>query len=407
MKLLQYLKALADICFLYASFGTLCLIVFSCYSAFAPLFIFPLVVPCAYLLRGKKYRFLAVCPALLVLLFIYSPADVIMPCIVLWYLFFVVKQEQYTYLSYHEIDRFRWQIIALPILILFCMLFGLSTMMAQYTVPCTLLYLLSANLFLRLNRADEKTLASPSFLAAHLLSLGGLLVAAAVLSSAQLRSAVVQVIQFVYLNCVVPLLTAVAMAVFGAIMLVIRLIMWLFGGAAVEEIEALEADYSVMQGLIEESTLNKNVIPTWLSSLATLVMAVVAVAVVWYVIRKMLSGIKKTSQTDGITIIQQKITPESAEKRSLLFRSPRQKVRDEYRSFMRYAKKNGVVFKPSTDTKQLEQKVGYTKATNTLTALYRHARYDETRAITAEQAAEARAARKDIQSSEKTNPPCL
>ncbi|MFI3169341.1 MAG: hypothetical protein R3Y06_05295 [Faecalibacterium sp.] len=407
MKLLQYLKALADISFLYASFGTLCLMLFSSNSAFAPLFIFPLVVPCAYPLRGKKYRFLAVCPALFVLLFVQSPADIIMPCIVLWYLFLVVKHEQYTYLSYHEIDRFRWQIIALPILVLLCMLFGLSAMLAQYTLPCTLLYLLSANLFLRLNRADEKTLASPRFLMVHLLSLGGLLVAAAVLSSEQLRSAVVQVIQFIYLHCVVPLFTAVAMAVFWVIMLVIRVIIWLFGGAEVEEIAALEADYSVMQGLTEESTLNENVIPTWLSSFATLVMVVVVVAVVWYVIRKMLSGIKKTSQMDGITITQQKITPEAVEKRGFLFRSPRQKVRAEYRAFMRHAKAHGIVISSSIDTTQLEQKVGCTKATTTLTALYRHARYDETRAIAPEQAAAARAARKKIQAGEKTNPPRL
>ncbi len=396
MKLLQYLKALSDLSFLYAMFGTLFVLILGANTAFAPVFVLALVLPLGYALRGKAIRFLAFAPALLTLFFVHSMADAIMPLVGVCYLFSLLKSEAYHYTPYHEVDRFHHQIIAPPLLILCCTLFGLGNVMANYTIPMVIVYLISVNLFLRFIRADATTLAQPSFLAAHLCSLGALFVGAIVLSSRQLRSAIFSVLQYIYNMIVAPVLVGIAMVVFYSLSFFIRILMWLFGGVTLEESAAAEADYSLVQGISEESGLTDFSAPTWLEWVVTIVFALVVGALIWYVLRKMLSGTRQKKDDDFVTVTQQNIAANKPEKRPLLPRTPRQKVRAYYASLMRHAKKKGIRVTRAMDTAQLAQKLGADANVTALTAAYRHARYDETRAISPVELADAKEALKAI-----------
>ncbi len=402
MKLLQYLKALADLSFLYAMVGTLLVLAAGANASLLPVFVLAFVLPLAHTMRGKPYRFVALAPALLLLPFvIQGVADAIMPLAGVCYLFFAIKAEAYQYTHYHEVDRFHHQIIALPILIAFFALFGFADAMAAFTLPLALLYLLSTNLFLRLLRADATTLAQPSFLAAHLGSLIALLIGAAVLSSSTLRSAVFSVLHFLYASVLVPLLVSIAMAVFYALSFVIQIIMWLFGDVELEEVAAAEADYSIAEALTESSGFVDYNAPTWLEWCLTIGFAVLIALLIWWLLRYMLSGVRQKKGDGFVTITQQRITPQAAEPSPLLALTPRQKVRRTYAAFMRHAKKQGIRITRATDTTQLAQQFGETPHTTTLTAAYRHARYDETREVSPQEATAAKAALRAMKQKQK------
>lgn len=401
MKLLQYLKALADISFLYAIFGTLFALLFGCDIAFLPMFLLPIILPLAHALTGKAYRFLAFAPAVLLVFVVTSLTDALVPLVALAYLFFAIKSEQYRYVPYQESERFQHQIIALPFLVGFAALFGFGALLASFTLPVIIVYLVGTNLFLRLIRADAATLAQPSFLGAHLFSLVALLMAAALLSSQQFRGAVVAAISFLYNGIIVPVLLGIGMVIMYAIMAVMYFIMWLFGGVELEEVESVMADYSIMSDVTEESVLNQNVVPAWVETALMVGVALLILALAAYIIRKMLSGTKQNKGDGFVTITTQSITPDAGEKRPLLSLTPRQKVRASYASFMRYAKKNGIHITRATDTAQLARQVGITPDTTTLTEAYRHARYDEVGEVTPAEAAAAKAALKAVKAKQK------
>ncbi len=329
MKLLQYLKALADISFLYAIVGSIFAIALGGSIAILPMFLLPVILPLGYALRGKACRFLAFAPALL----LFFVGDVVggftsnlasgitcalMPIVALCYLALAIKGEQYHYIPYQEVERFHHQLIAFPFLLGFAALFGFGTLLSSFTLPVIIVYLVSTNLFLRLIRADAATLAQRGFLGAHLVSLVALLAAAALLSSQQLRSAIFAVISFVYNGIVVPILVGIGMVILYAIMAVTYFLMWLFGGITLEEAASATADYSVLSDIAEESTLNQNVVPAWVETALTLAAALLIIALVVYLIRKMLSGFQQKKADDFITITTQSIAPEPREKAPLL-----------------------------------------------------------------------------------------
>ncbi len=402
MKLLQYLKALADLSFLYAMVGTFLVLAAGANASLAPVFLLALVLPLAHTMRGKAYRFVALAPALLLLpLVIQGVADAVMPLAGVCYLFCAIRAEAYQYTHYHEVDRFHHQLIALPILIGFCALFGFSATMASFTLPLALLYLLSTNLFLRLMRADATTLAQPSFLVAHLGSLVALLVGAAVLSSNGLRSAVLGVLHFLYASVLVPVLVGIAMAVFYALSFIIQIIMWLFGDVELEEVAAAQADYSIAQELTESSGFVDYNAPTWLEWCITIGFVVLVAVVIWRLVRYMLSGMRQKKGDGFVTITQQRIDSQVAAQQPLLALTPRQRVRRTYAAFMRYAKKKGVRITRATDTTQLVRQFGETQEATALTAAYRHARYDETREVSPQEVAAAKAALRAIKNKQK------
>ncbi len=407
MKLLQYLKALADISFLYAIVGSIVAIFLGCDVATLPMFLLPIILPLGYALRGKAYRFLAFAPALLCFIgdftngFTSDFTSVIMPIVSLCYLFFAMKGEQYHYIPYQEVERFHHQLIAFPFLLGFGVLFGFGALLSAFTLPTMIVYLVASNLFLRLIRADGATLAQPSFLGAHLVSLAALLGAATLLSSQQLRSAIFAAISFLYNGIVVPILVSIGMVILYAVMAVIYFFMWLFGGVTLEEAASATADYSVLSEFTEESVLNQNVVPAWVETALTVAAALLIIALVVYLIRKMLSGIRQKKADDFITITTQSIAPDAPQKAPLLSLTPRQKVRAYYASLMRYAKKKGIRVTRATDTTQLSQKLGITPETVTLTDTYRHARYDEVHLVTKAEAAAAKAALKAIKAKQK------
>lgn len=400
MKLLQYLKALLDIAFLYGSFGTFFVLFLGANDALCPIFLLALILSLGHALQGKSYRFVALALALSVIPFVHSIADALMPLIVLCYLFVSIKKEEYHYTSYHEIDRARWQVIALPVLMLILALFGQGSLVSQYMLPRTILYFISLNLFLRFLRADKATLSSPSFLAFHAFSLAGVLLAGALLSSEQLIHAVLCVLQFVYSNLVVPLFTGMAMAIFGVLYLGLKLLVWVFSGFTPEETESATANYGVAE-YVEESASVLSDVPTWLETVFYCVVAVIVVGLVWLVLRNMLSGFREKKGEVVVTVVRQKNDAPKQERAPLFFFAPRQKLRHYYAQFIRYAKQKGIVVKASTDTAQLEQKFGKSEATACLTQHYRHARYDEMREVEKYQAEEAKAALKAIKASGK------
>ncbi len=400
MKLLQTLKALVDLTFLSASFGTLAFLFYGGSDSLAPIFILALVHLIGYLCKGKAYRYAALLLAVPCLLFVQGVADAVMLLIALIYLTLALKQERYQYDSEDAIARFRWQAIALVSLAGVFSLFGAGAGIGTYTMPRIILYLVLSNLFLRFIRADAVTLASPIFVRAQMISVVAVLVAAVVVSSEALLSAVSNVVSYLYVTFIVPLFAGIAMVLVWGVVLLCRFIWFLIGGISVEEVTEVSMDYSVLTGTTEESTLNTIAFPSWMEWAATLVMAAVAIAVVWYVLRKMLAGAKQTDG-DTVSITHQRVMAAEKEKQPVLFLTPRQKVRRYYASFMAHAKKHGIRVKATTDTATIEQRFGATAETAALTECYRHARYDETQPVSKEEARQAKHALRAIQDAGK------
>ncbi len=402
MKLLQYLKALVDLAFLYASFGTVFVLFLSANTSVLPLFILAFVLPLAYTMQGRWYRFVAFVPAFLLVFFVQSWVDLLTPAIAFAYLAVSMQKEEYHYTSYLELERVRWQVIALPILMAVFTLGGQGALMSQYTLPLTLLYLVVVNLFLRFLRADPETLASPSFVGAHVLSITLVILAGALLSSEVFIHAVVGAVQFVYYNCIVPVLLAVGIVIFGAIYLVIRLLMLIFGGVSLAESEDTMSYYSGLGEVVEEASSTLKGMPDWLEWAFYFFASSVVLVFVFLVIRNMLSGLREKKANDGITVTKERIAPEASDNRPRMFLTPRQKVRQYYAQFIRLAQQKGIQVKASTDTAQLAQKFGQSEETARLTKYYRHARYDETRAVEKSDAVEAKAALHAIKMKVKT-----
>lgn len=400
MKLVQYLKALVDISFLYCAFGTTLALFYDVDYGLTPLLILPVIQFLGYLWRDKPHRYAAFAPALLLVFFIHGVVDCVLPGIALVYLYQAMKRQKYVYMPEDEVSRFQKQTCVLFACIAIGYVFEQGGIISLYTLPKMVLYLAGGNVFLRTIRADQATMESPVFLRFNLASLIAVMVVAVVLSTKQVFDAICSAMIYLYLNYVYPVLTAIIYAIVWVVNGIYQIFVWLFGQRTLEPNGEL-IDLSGLGEMGEGLGVGSVNVPQWLVWTSMTLGIGLVVLILVLVLRRMLEGDELKEHDDYITTTMETMVVLPKDKKGgSLMASPRDKLRRYYRQFMRHAIKQGVAIRPSTDTAQIEQRFGADEQTAILRDCYRHARYDFTRPVDKTHVAQAKAALKAIK--EKT-----
>lgn len=399
MKLVQYLKPLSDIAFLYCTFGTLIALIYPTQYTLLPLVILAFIQLFGYLLQGKGYRYVALLPALVLLPWIEHYYDGLMPLGALVYLFLALKKAHYNYNCDDEGDRFTLQLKILVAIVLMGYVFGIGELITQYTMPYLFIYLVSSNLLLRMLKADSETMASPSFVRFNLMTLVIVLIAAVVVSSEVVVGTVVSAVAYLYQSFVVPLVLGILSGILWVINWIYELIAGLFGLNGEIAFNEVTLEISSAQDMLGGEVIEQYITPQWLETLGIAVVVAIVLAIFAFVLHRMLGG-RKEDGGDGYVTTVQSTTTAKREGRFSLLLSPRDKVRKYYLDFMTHASKRGIEVTPATDTAQLEERYGPTQDTAILRERYCHARYDSSREVSKTDVAQAKQALKEIKSQE-------
>ncbi len=396
MKLVQFMKPLADLSFIYGMLGTLLAMAFPLTTSLIPLFIMAAIQLLGYLLQGKSYRFVALIPAVLLLLFIGHWVDFILIAISLAYLFLAIKREGYFYNSPEEIDHFRSQIVFFPILIFFGYLLGASAIINSYTLPKVFLYLVVSNLLLRTLRADPETMETPSFTRFNMITIVIVGIFSMMLSYQPLIDAIVSGVSYVYFTFIGPGFLALLSLFIWALSAIATLFYSIFNGSS-EGTFSMSGMMSMnMETLFEGKTITEVEPAEWLVPLIVTILSIVALILLILLFRRMFGRIKGEAKDTHVMTEAGAGRGFGKGERFSLFLTPREKVRKTYVDFMNHAVEEGVILTVSTDTGQLELMYGPTQDTEVLTRHYRSARYDPVNDINKTQIDEAKQAVKAI-----------
>lgn len=396
MKLLQYIKALSDVTFLYGTFGLFLAMVFNLTGSLPPVFLLALVHLVGYLLREKHYRYVALVLGLPLIFFIHSFGDDLMPVIALFYLGAVMKGRQYELASVDEIRHFKTRLIAIPFLVFFGYVLGMGTIVSQYAIPVIFLYLVSTNLLLRMLKADQATMAAPAYMRFQVASLIVVSLVSLAISSRWLISTLLSGLNNLYFTYIAPFLLNVVPGVIWVFQWIAALFEYLFSDFSMSTsgtsmMNIMDSDVLFGEGIVESITT-----PLWVIILGICIVVALFLLILFFIIRRMLTGRRKQVMETYTTTHYSATQAARPAKKRALFLSPKEKVRKYYREFMVHAQNTGVPVSCSIDTTQLESRYGASPHTNLLTHHYRHARYDDTHQVTKEEAAQAKEALKDI-----------
>lgn len=401
MIIVQYLKAMMDIAFLYSTFGTICMIVFSINSSLLPIVILPCIYLFSYFLKGKKHRYLSFALAVLIIPFVENFQDIIMPIFILIYLYLLIKEDNYGYFVLTEVRRFQIQAKILPVFIILGYVFQVGSIISQYTLPVVILYFMSSNLFLRMIRADENTIKSKAFLKFNLLSLLGVVLTALIISSDRFLTTVSNFASYIYNVYIYPFVAGFVAIFVWIIKLISQIIMLLLGDIESIDMSDVSASMTDLESTSYISTFEEYQTPSWLLGLGIFIATAVFALLLWYFIHKMLDTGKEKDEQSYTNITLEKSDFKQDKSHIRIFLSPREKLRKYYGEFMVYAKKQGIDISPTTDTEQLESMFGQNIDTKVLKEDYRHARYDFSREVKKEQVSRVKNSLKNIKSKEK------
>lgn len=396
MKLVQFIKPLADLSFIYAMLGSILAMALPLNSSLIPLFLLASVHLIGYLLQGKPYRFVAFTPLILLVFFIGHPTDLILPAISLVYLIIAVKREGYFYSSSEEIDHFRSQIVFFPILIFFGYLLGASAIITSYTLPKVFLYLVVSNLLLRTLRADPETMETPSFTRFNMITIIIVGIFSLAFSFQPLIDAIVNGVSYVYFNYLGPGFLAIVSLFIWALTIVSNAFMSIFTGASESTFSMSGMMSMSMETIFEGKTITEVEPAEWLVPLIVTILSIVAFILLILLFRRMFGRLKGEAKDTHVKTDTGANRGFGKKERFSLFLTPREKLRKVYVDFMNHALDEGVVLTVSTDSGQLELMYGPSQDTEILTRHYRSARYDPVNDINKAQIEEAKQAVKAI-----------
>lgn len=396
MKLVQYLKALADLTFLYCTFGTVLAMMFPHSGGWIAPALLAVVAVLGYLLRGKAYRYGVLLLGAVGLVLSSHTAGRVMVAVALLYLALAMKKEGYHYASMEEVDRFRLQIkIILGVLFLGYVLGGGAVITATI-LPIALIYLVSNNLLLRTLQGGEEAMESPALLRFNLVSLVGVMVAAAVLTSQQVLSALGSGVTYLYQCVIFPLIMGLLQVLFWVVGVIYDLLAGLFNWDGELEATEVTIDIASAKDTFNLDGTEQITTPAWLSILGVALGVAIVLGVLIFIMGKLLGNRGDGAEGDYVTVTTVVGEGGREKERPTIFRSPRDKVRRYYAEFISYAKKQGVMVERSTDTAQLEDMYGATAETAQLRDCYRRARYDHETPVDKGQVAQAKEALKAI-----------
>ncbi len=271
------------------------------------------------------------------------------------YVIYLVVKRLYLPEWYAQVQIFRVSWMALLVFVVFALLMGCLKQLVAVTVPAGVTALICCVLLMRSLRHDRSVYQSPRFQAMNLATAAGVVLGALALSSDAFLGAAAAVLTWIYQTVCYPILMIFVYLLVGIVQVIAWLFSWVQFGDLEQESSEVTVNTSGIEDMIEgmETGRNSDVFMRVVTALV-----LIAVAVALFFIFRWLSNRAHRDMAETAVGERTKVERKQVGRRFSFMSSPVERVRLQYRKYLKLCRTNGFAFEKSETSQEIEEKTG-------------------------------------------------